>query len=389
MAMPGSGSIGICTCPQGSCSSISTAVGIGSGSLCANADYVGLSRCMTAFYGYAPTTTTTTSAPSMHCIYGVLQSDSCISSCQCSCWRYTSNPTMGGSDCFNITLSWFLVKGSTGAPASQYMCIFCNGGTKATCTIGGNGALNCSGTLSSFTWCAGDLVEIIVKAEVYNPGTESSYADVYISNIACISGKGSFGLKPDSTGPRSFGMFGDIANGTNSGQKIDYVFMDSPYVLSPMNSKNLSVRATKDHMDRIRTTVEFYKSKTNKPIWLLGHSNGAYSLAQFINQTPNYDKLIGGAIFSSGRSEREITIDPINLPILVLHHADDTCSSTQFGPAQSFYESVKSKNRSRTEFVALTGGTNDGDPCSAPGSHHMYGGSYEQFTNAVQQFIFK
>ena len=202
-------------------------------------------------------------------------------------------------------------------------------------------------------------------------------------------GPGSFGLKPDSTGPRSFGMFGDIANGTNSGQKIDYVFMDSPYVLSPMNSKNLSVRATKDHMDRIRTTVEFYKSKTNKPIWLLGHSNGAYSLAQFINQTPNYDKLIGGAIFSSGRSEREITIDPINLPILVLHHADDTCSSTQFGPAQSFYESVKSKNRSRTEFVALTGGTNDGDPCSAPGSHHMYGGSYEQFTNAVQQFIFK
>ena len=202
-------------------------------------------------------------------------------------------------------------------------------------------------------------------------------------------GPGSFGLKPDFVGPRKYGMFEEIANGTNSGAKLDYVFMDSPYVLSPMNSKNLSIRSTKDHMDRIRSVVDFYKSKTGKPIWLLGHSNGTYSLAQFINQTPDYDKLIAGAIFSSGRNEREITIDPINLPILVLHHAEDTCPSTQFGPAQLFYESVKSRNRSRTEFVAITGGTNDGEACFAPASHHMYGGSYSQFTNAVQQFIFK
>lgn len=200
-------------------------------------------------------------------------------------------------------------------------------------------------------------------------------------------GPGSFGLTPDYAGPRSFGMFGEIANGSNGGPKMDYVFMDSPYVLSPMNSKNLSIRATKDHMDRIRSTVEFYKNKTNKPIWLLGHSNGTYSLAQFINQTPDYDKLIAGAIFSSGRNEREITIDPINLPILVLHHENDSCASTQFSPAQSFYENVKAKNRSRTAFVTMTGGTNTGDPCSAPGSHHMYGGSHTQFTNAIEQFI--
>lgn len=200
-------------------------------------------------------------------------------------------------------------------------------------------------------------------------------------------GVGSFGLTPSFSGERKYGMFDEIARGNNSGIKMDYVFMDSPYALSPR--KDLSIRATKDHMDRIKGVVEFYKSKTNKPIWLLGHSNGTYSLAQFINQTPNYNQLIAGAIFSSGRAERDITIDPINLPILVLHHAEDSCSSTPFGSAQSFYEKVKSRNLSRTEFVAITGGTDTGEPCSASGSHHMYGDAYPQFTNAVQQFIGK
>jgi hypothetical protein len=222
--------------------------------------------------------------------------------------------------------------------------------------------------------------------------TQTFYKQNANSKVVIIflpGGPGSFGLKPDSNGPRSFGMFDDIARGLNSGPKLDYVFMDSPYVLSPSNSKDLSIRATKDHMDRIRSTIDLYKNKTNKPIWLLGHSNGAYSLAEFINQTPDYEKLIAGAIFSSGRNERDIRIDPINLPILVLHHEEDSCQSTTFGAAQSFYERVKSKNRSRTEFVAIKGGTNTGEACFAPTSHHMYGGSYEQFTNAIQQFIFK
>lgn len=200
-------------------------------------------------------------------------------------------------------------------------------------------------------------------------------------------GPGSFGLAPGYTGPRSYGMFEDIAKGNNSGIKMDYVFMDSPYVLSP--TKSLAIRATGDHMDRIRSVIAFYKEKTNKPIWLLGHSNGTYSLAQFINKTPNYKQLIAGAIFSSGRSEREITINPIDLPILVLHHEEDSCASTPFDSAKSFYEEVKSKNLARTEFVALTGGGDSGEPCTAPTSHHMYSGSYQQFTNAIQQFIAK
>lgn len=216
----------------------------------------------------------------------------------------------------------------------------------------------------------------------YKPNTNSKAVMIFLPG-----GPGSFGTKPDMPQPRGYGMFNDIALGKNAGVKMDYVFMDSPYVLSP--TKSLSIRATGDHMDRIKSVVSFYKEKTNKPIWLLGHSNGAYSLAQFINQTPNYKQLIAGAIFSSGRNEREITIDPIDLPILVLHHAEDSCSSTTFDSAKSFYEEVKRKNKSKTEFVAITGGGDAGEPCTAPTSHHMYSGSYQQFTNAIEQFIVK
>ena len=200
-------------------------------------------------------------------------------------------------------------------------------------------------------------------------------------------GEGSFGTSQDKPPLERFFFLTSIAKGQNQGAKLDFVFMDSPYVLSPMNTRsNLGIRETKDHLDRIKSVVRLYAQKTNKPIWLIGHSNGAYSLSSFLNQVPDNPKLINGAIFSSGRTERFLKGE-FNLPIVILHHENDPCPHTTYDSAKSFYEEVKKQNKGKTEFITMVGGTNAGEACFSSGSHHMFSGSYEQFNEAVLKFI--
>lgn len=202
-------------------------------------------------------------------------------------------------------------------------------------------------------------------------------------------GVGSVGTEPNKKEIDRFYMLTSIAKGENSGDKFDFVFMDSPYVLSPMTSKNnLAMRATKDHIDRIKSVVSVFSEKTKKPIWLIGHSNGAYSLAAFLNQANENQQMIAGAIFSSGRNERSLSGN-FNIPMLILHHENDSCPETLYSSAKSFYEHVLKQNKRVTEFVTMVGGTNFGEACFAGGSHHMFGGSYEQFNKAVLKFIFE
>jgi pimeloyl-ACP methyl ester carboxylesterase len=200
-------------------------------------------------------------------------------------------------------------------------------------------------------------------------------------------GEGSFGTFPDKPPLERFFFLTSIAKGQNQGAKLDFVFMDSPYVLSPMNTRsNLGIRESKDYLDRVKSVVKLYVQKTNKPIWLIGHSNGAYSLSSFLNQAPENQQLIKGAIFSSGRIERFLRGE-FDLPILILHHEKDPCPHTTYESAKSFYDEVKKQNKGRTEFVTMIGGTNSGEACFSGGSHHRFSGSYDQFNDVVLKFI--
>lgn len=225
------------------------------------------------------------------------------------------------------------------------------------------------------------------KAEtqtIYKANNDSKAVLIFLPG-----GEGSFGTDPNKKELERFYMLTKISKGENLGEKLDFVFMDSPYVLSPMTTKNnLSMRASKDHVERIKSVIKTYADKTKKPIWLIGHSNGAYSLAEFLNQSIENQSMITGAIFSSGRNESTLS-NNLNIPILILHHENDSCPQTLYSSANRFYEDAIKKNKGITEFVTIVGGTNVGEACFAGGSHHMFGGSYDQFNNAVLKFIFE
>jgi dienelactone hydrolase len=84
-----------------------------------------------------------------------------------------------------------------------------------------------------------------------------------------------------------------------------------------------SARRESRHIESIKHTVEYYRKKFGKPVFLIGHSNGTLSLAELLNQSPENQKLISGLIFSGSRNETEVK-QKISVPVLVLHHKSDS-----------------------------------------------------------------
>ena len=65
------------------------------------------------------------------------------------------------------------------------------------------------------------------------------------------------------------------------GEVIHTVFFDSPYPMARTSAYPAS-RASADHQRRIESVVTFYEERFGKPVWLMGHSNGSISIAEFI-----------------------------------------------------------------------------------------------------------
>lgn len=169
---------------------------------------------------------------------------------------------------------------------------------------------------------------------------------------------------------------------------MDSVFVDSPYNLPDAGFNGYpSTRATTDHLKRIESVVRYYKETTRKPVWLMGHSNGTFSVSQFVRylQKNGDTGLIDGLVLSGSREVIEFT-DTLQLPILFVHHIKDACRNTDYYDAQRTFNKTKEINKSVTKFVTITGGyPEDGHPCFS--SHHMMSGAFSEVSSAITQFI--
>ena len=196
-------------------------------------------------------------------------------------------------------------------------------------------------------------------------------------------GDGSFGIanKPN---PQPSWILKSV-NKPESEETLDLVFMDSRTSLGWRNG-DVAPRYASPHLDRVEAVIDFYQKKTNRPIFLIGHSNGAISVASFLNRSPDNPGKIGGAIFSGSRNERLVSVQ-LNLPLLVLHHKDDPNSWTTPKNAEKLFLDLKTRNASTTEFKLVEGGYDEGNP--AISGRHMYAGALDQAAGFVRTFIYK
>ena len=164
-------------------------------------------------------------------------------------------------------------------------------------------------------------------------------------------------------------------------QGIDVVLMDSE---ESLGERDLSPRRTSAHVRKIAAVAQFYRKKAGRPVFLLGHSNGAVSIAEFLNQSPGHQKLIAGAIFSGSRNETELAAK-VNLSVLIMHHQEDPNMYTKPEYAEQLFLNVKRLNGAKTTYSLVHGGFNEGNPATS--GRHMYAGSHAEAARIVSGFI--
>ena len=167
---------------------------------------------------------------------------------------------------------------------------------------------------------------------------------------------------------------------------LNVAVFDSP---APLSEGKLypSSRATTEHLMRIHSVVLFYREKFGKPVWLMGHSNGAASVTEFYKylQKRGEEKLITGMIYSSGRNGSDFNPRTTGLPVLFLAHSQDGCAGSTNAESKSVYERLKQVDTARVEYVSISGGTPGGDPCRS--GYHMFTGASAQAYRAIDSFI--
>lgn len=172
---------------------------------------------------------------------------------------------------------------------------------------------------------------------------------------------------------------------------INLVFIDSYHSLqADFGDPYTRWAARRDirHIEHIKVVIEHYRKLLGKPVFLFGHSNGSLSLAEFLNQSVDNQKLIVGLIFSGSRNETEVK-QQLNVPTLVLHHRSDPNRWTSPTAAGRLFTSIKRNNTAITELLWVEGGkdTPGGDPTHT--GRHMYNEATAEAASLIQQFLRK
>lgn len=218
---------------------------------------------------------------------------------------------------------------------------------------------------------AGDAPTFTLLSEVDDP-------DLVL--LVVLGGEGRVGLTEQSTTTRNqtAQMAQLLLRRELSPRRVDVVIIDSPVELSPPR-----VRSEAAHLDRLESVVRYYRERFKRPVWLLGHSNGSISVTEYLLKkqaaTPVAGAVLSGSVYYINLA------DGMNLPLLFLHHEEDGCRMTGFGQARRNYETAKGYNRAVTEFAAVQGGQEQGDPCR--NGKHMYSGAYEDAARRLADFL--
>lgn len=208
-----------------------------------------------------------------------------------------------------------------------------------------------------------------VETSVYWEAREDAKATVFLFT----GGNGGYGKvvdgKPTSRNflARSVALF--LADGFNVA--IFGLPSDTPAL-------DYSDRVDEKHLIDVRAALEFVRSKSAAPIWLVGTSRGTIS-ATYVAIGSTGDAGIAGLVLTSSVTAFKKrgavpaqNLAALKLPVLVVHHASDACPICQ--PHEMDWIMKGLKNAPVKKLVMVTGGVNpSGDVCEAMHYHGFIG----------------
>ena len=241
-----------------------------------------------------------------------------------------------------------------------------------------------------------EAIAIPRNSAVGNPPNETLVmywqADNPLATLVLIpGGEGRVNLSPSQKSLnnqfyRSVKMLSDKAQSKGN---INVVVFDNPYDMPSNPSSYPDTRASIDHLSRIESVVQFFKKRTGKPVLLMGHSNGAVSVTEYIRYINKAGKSnsVQGIILSSSRNGSYID-SRMSTKALVLHHSKDACRNSTSDASNNLYNSIRRHNGARTEMKNLESGISEGgNPCR--GGFHMFNGGGQELSKAIEGFILR
>ena len=179
-------------------------------------------------------------------------------------------------------------------------------------------------------------------------------------------------LKPLSDSTLTHGLF-------------NVVVFDSPAIL-PAGTDYPTSRQSKEHLLRIESVVRDAQERFGLPVWIMGHSNGAASMTEFIKMLEHNGSTleVAGAIYSSARNGSTFS-QQTHIPVLFLAHEKDACPKSRPSNSWLVYEELKKTNPQKVDYITLHQGQAQAlNPCMS--GFHMFNGAEEEAYQAIDQF---
>ncbi|WP_442764412.1 alpha/beta hydrolase [Sulfurospirillum cavolei] len=145
-------------------------------------------------------------------------------------------------------------------------------------------------------------------------------------------------------------------------------------------------RQSKEHVQDIQNVIDWVKTKTNVPIWLVGTSRGtqsvAYAATHGIQGVSGF--VLTSTILSDPKSDAvpQMPLEKISMPVLVVHHANDGCVHCSPSLIDTLMKKVPF-----AELIMIQGGKSQGDPCMAYAYHGFNGVESETLSKIADWII--
>jgi hypothetical protein len=232
----------------------------------------------------------------------------------------------------------------------------------------------------------------------------------FLLDMPDAASKGTLLLFPGSHGEGHFSVHnGQIILSSNFLVRTSPVFVQKGFAVAIIDvpsdqedGMSDNFRRSSEHEQDIRKIIEFLKEKNLDRFYLVGTSRGTISAAYLA--TVLKEEALKGVVLTSTMGSQFVgglPLDKISIPVLLMHHRDDGCSSTPF--AEAFDLKRRFKGSPKVDFIEVYGGSSPEDslrqsgkhgknakvivnPCKAM-SHHGYIGIEDKAVNAITDWL--
>jgi pimeloyl-ACP methyl ester carboxylesterase len=214
----------------------------------------------------------------------------------------------------------------------------------------------------------------------------AKHADAKATVVLLPGGTGGFRLKSGAPASGGF-LFDNRDNFFSSGFNVAVV--NKP---SDVKDLDFDFRSGPEHVEDLRQVVAFLKKEGGLPIWLVGTSRGTISATAAAITFGNND--LAGIVLTSSITAwwkngdvPSQDLETIRIPVLVVHHALDSCSICVPTQASRIIQGLT--NAPVKKLIMVTGGgPPSGDECTS--SHwHGFVGREQKVVRIIADWIKK